>query len=196
MMSGRSSELTGGTLDKLRVIPGFRTALTKEEMEKCLHEVGCFIAEQTEIFCPAERALYKIRSLTATVTSSSLLTGNFKLWVFNYSKNKLVDNGLTLELASILSKKYAEDLAALVFDVKYGKGAVVKTEQEARSLAQRLVSATQELGIKTAALLTSMDSPLGKQIGNTLEMVEALSCLQGGGPADLLEMIEGLGKLK
>ncbi|XP_076349073.1 thymidine phosphorylase-like [Tachypleus tridentatus] len=170
MISGRSLDITGGTLDKLESIPGFSVSCSPKQVKQCLEEAGCCIVGQTEEIVPADRILYKIRDLTATV------------------------NSVPLVIASIVSKKLAEGISALVFDVKIGRGALLKEEKEARHLAEELVIACSINHMKTTAFLTSMDAPIGKMIGNSLEIVEALECLKGSRTSeDLLELVEGLG---
>ncbi|XP_013779236.1 thymidine phosphorylase-like [Limulus polyphemus] len=169
MISGRGLDITGGTLDKLESIPGFSVSCSPEQMKQCLEEVGCCIVGQTEEIVPADRVLYRTRDLTATVNSVPLIT------------------------ASIVSKKLAEGVSALVFDVKLGKGAMLK-EKEARHLAEEMVVACSMNNIKTTAFLTSMDAPIGKMIGNSLEIVEVLECLKGSRTSvDILELVESLG---
>ncbi|NXL40706.1 TYPH phosphorylase, partial [Glaucidium brasilianum] len=169
MISGRGLAHTGGTLDKLEAIPGFRASLSPQEMRDALERVGCCIVGQSEELAPADRVLYSLRDVTATVDSLPLIT------------------------ASILSKKAAEQLSALVLDVKFGSAALCPTQESARELAQSLVAVGQQLGICTAAVLSRMDEPLGRCVGNSLEVLEALECLGGGGPPDLRELVTALG---
>ncbi|XP_074684288.1 thymidine phosphorylase [Strix aluco] len=171
MISGRGLAHTGGTLDKLEAIPGFRVSLSPQEMCDVLERVGCCIVGQSEELVPADRVLYSLRDVTATVDSLPLIT------------------------ASILSKKAAEQLSALVLDVKFGSAALCPTQESARELAQSLVAVGQRLGIRTAAVLSRMDEPLGHRVGNSLEVLEALECLEGGGPPDLRELVTTLGGL-
>uniref|UniRef100_A0A8D0FCR5 Thymidine phosphorylase n=1 Tax=Strix occidentalis caurina TaxID=311401 RepID=A0A8D0FCR5_STROC len=171
MISGRGLAHTGGTLDKLEAIPGFRVSLSPQEMCDVLERVGCCIVGQSEELVPADRVLYSLRDVTATVDSLPLIT------------------------ASILSKKAAEQLSALVLDVKFGSAALCPTQESARELAQSLVAVGQQLGIRTAAVLSRMDEPLGHRVGNSLEVLEALECLEGGGPPDLRELVTTLGGL-
>jgi len=168
MMSGRGLGHTGGTLDKLEAIPGFRTALTDADMRQTLIAAGCCIVGQTREIAPADRKLYALRDVTATVESLALIT------------------------ASIMSKKIAEGIDALVLDVKAGRGAFMKTLDEARALARSLVLTGQRSGVKTEALITSMDAPLGCTIGNALEVAEAIRALRSEGPADFQEVVEAL----
>jgi pyrimidine-nucleoside phosphorylase len=164
MMSGRALGHTGGTLDKLESIPGFRTNLTAEEFEKQLAELGlCFIG-QTDRLAPADRKLYALRDVTATVESIPLIS------------------------SSIMSKKLAEGVDALVLDVKVGSGAFMKKQVEARRLAQTMVGIGRRMDKKVQALLTDMNQPLGYAIGNALEIMEASQTLQNAGPADLTKL--------
>jgi pyrimidine-nucleoside phosphorylase len=164
MMSGRALGHTGGTLDKLESIPGFRTDLTADEFEKQLAELGlCFIG-QTERLVPADRKLYALRDVTATVESIPLIS------------------------SSIMSKKLAEGIDALVLDVKVGSGAFMKTQVEARRLAQTMVGIGRRMDKKVQALITDMNQPLGYAIGNALEIMEASQTLQNAGPADLTKL--------
>jgi len=164
MMSGRALGHTGGTLDKLESIPGFRTNLTAEEFEKQLAELGlCFIG-QTDRLAPADRKLYALRDVTATVESIPLIS------------------------SSIMSKKLAEGVDALVLDVKVGSGAFMKKQVEARRLAQTMVGIGRRMDKKVQALITDMNQPLGYAIGNALEIMEASQTLQNAGPADLTKL--------
>ena len=164
MVSGRGLGHTGGTLDKLESIPGYRCDLTENEMKALLGEVGCFITGQTAELAPADRVLYALRNETCTVESIPLI------------------------VASILSKKLAEGLERLVLDVKTGSGAFMKERSQARELAKALVNVASLSGVSCRAVLTDMSTPLGCSIGNGCEVKEAVECLQGGGPADLREV--------
>jgi pyrimidine-nucleoside phosphorylase len=161
MMSGRGLGHTGGTLDKLESIPGFRTALSLDELRRSVRAIGCALIGQTSDVAPADRKLYALRDVTGTVESIPLIT------------------------ASIMSKKIAEGIGGLVLDVKYGDGAFMKTEADARKLAESLVATGELNGVRTEALLTSMEAPLGLAVGNALEIVESIETLKGRGPRDL-----------
>lgn len=161
MMSGRGLGHTGGTLDKLESIPGFRTSISLERFDRVLREVGCAMIGQTEEIAPLDRRLYALRDVTATVPSIPLIT------------------------ASIMSKKLAEGLDALVLDVKVGRGAFMARLEDARALARSMTTVGAARGIAVTALLTAMDRPLGRAIGNALEVREAVACLAGGDPAAL-----------
>jgi pyrimidine-nucleoside phosphorylase len=161
MLSGRGLGPTGGTLDKLEAIPGFRTDLSISEIGQLTQSVGCVITGTTRELAPADRRLYAIRDVTATVPSIPLIT------------------------SSILSKKLAESLQGLVLDVKFGSGAFMKTPQAARELARSLVTVCSTLGTPATALLTDMNQPLGHMCGNALEVHECLDVLSGQGPADV-----------
>src|SRR4051794_13042269 len=164
MMSGRALGHTGGTLDKLESIPGFRTNLSADEFRKQLSELGlCFIGQSEELV-PADRKLYALRDVTATVESIPLIS------------------------SSIMSKKLAEGVDALVLDVKVGSGAFMKKQVEARRLAQTMVGIGRRLDKKVQALITDMNQPLGYAIGNALEVMEVSQTLQKAGPADLTRL--------
>ncbi len=164
MMSGRGLGHTGGTLDKLEAIPGFRVGLSLEEFTAALVKTGCGMIGQTSQIAPADKKLYALRDVTGTVESIPLIS------------------------ASIMSKKIAEGIDALVLDVKTGSGAFMKTEADSRMLAQSLVSIGNASGVKTVALITDMESPLGRAVGNANEVAECIEVLRGGGPADLIEV--------
>jgi pyrimidine-nucleoside phosphorylase len=164
MISGRGLGATGGTLDKLESISGFRTNLSSDEMQAVCRRVGCVISGATDDLVPADRKLYALRDVTGTVASIPLIT------------------------ASIMSKKLAAGLDALVLDVKCGSGAFMKTLFAARELARSLVDTGRRMGVPTSALVTDMNQPLGRMAGNAVEVNEAISALQGCGPADLIEI--------
>ncbi len=164
MMSGRALGHTGGTLDKLESIPGYRTDLSIEEFKTAIDREGMAMTGQSKEVVPADRLLYALRDVTATVESIPLIT------------------------ASILSKKVAEGADALVFDVKFGSGAFMKKYDDAAALARSLVDTGKAMGKRITALLTDMDEPLGRSMGNFLEVEECIDCLEGGGPEDLVEL--------
>jgi len=155
MVSGRGLGHTGGTLDKLESIPGFRTDLSLDEYKAQLDDIGIVLIGQTDEMAPADRKLYALRDVTATVESIPLIA------------------------ASIMSKKLAEGIDALVLDVKCGRGAFMKTEADARRLAETLVGIGEEHGTETVALMTRMDVPLGRAVGNWPEVAESIACLRG-----------------
>jgi len=163
MMSGRGLGHTGGTVDKLEAIPGFRMDLDGKAFEKQLKKHACSLIKQTGELAPADKKFYALRDVTATVESIPLITG------------------------SILSKKPAEGIDALVLDVKVGRGAFMKSHEQARALAQSIVRVGKLAGKKVSALLTRMDVPLGRAVGNSNETIEAFEVLHGRGPADLVE---------
>ena len=168
MIAGRGLGHTGGTLDKLEAIPGFRVRLTAEEFAAQLARVGAVIAGQTEELVPADRELYALRDVTATVESIPLIT------------------------ASILSKKFASGTKAVIFDVKCGGGAFMTSREDARTLARELVLVARELRHEARAVLTDMDQPLGEAIGNANETAEAFAVLRGEAPADVADLTRAL----
>ena len=161
MISGRGLGHTGGTLDKLESIPGFRVDLPVERVREIVASVGACMVGQTDRLAPADRKLYALRDVTATVESIPLIA------------------------ASILSKKLAEGVDALVLDVKVGSGAFMKRREDARALGQAIAGLARRMGKRVAALLTAMDQPLGREVGNAGEVREAVTLLRGGGPEDL-----------
>ncbi len=160
MMAGRGLGFTGGTLDKLESIPGFETRLSFEQMKKQMNELGFFLVGQTDEICPADKRMYSLRDVTATVES------------------------LPLICASILSKKIAEGAKALVMDVKYGSGAFMPTRDDAYALAQALINIGKTGGLKVKANLTDMNQPLGRFVGNALEVKECVDIMKGISPSD------------
>ena len=169
MISGRGLGPTGGTLDKLEAIAGYRTDLSLDEVQRITREIGCVITGATDGIAPADKKLYALRDVTATVESIPLITG------------------------SIMSKKLAEGLDALVLDVKFGSGAFMKTRDDAQALAQSLVATGKRMHVATAALLTDMNQPLGRMAGNAVEVLESMDALAGNGPEDLVEVTLQLG---
>jgi thymidine phosphorylase len=163
-LSGRGLGHTGGTLDKLEAIPGWQASLSNTELYSQLAEVGAVICAAGAGLAPADRKLYSLRDVTGTVEAIPLIA------------------------SSIMSKKIAEGTSALVLDVKVGSGAFMKTLDRATELARTLVQLGQDAGVKTSALLTDMSTPLGLKIGNSLEVEESVEVLQGGGPADVVEL--------
>jgi pyrimidine-nucleoside phosphorylase len=165
MISGRGLGFTGGTLDKLESIPGYTVALEADEILAQVDEIGCCIVGQTGNIAPADKRMYAIRDVTGLIASIPLVTG------------------------SILSKKAAAGLSALVMDVKVGGAAFMKTEAEARALAESMATTGGGLGMATSVTLTRMDAPIGFAIGNSLEILESVETLRGNGPADLEELV-------
>jgi len=164
MISGRGLGITGGTLDKLESIPGFRVGLSEAESAAQLAKLGVVMIGQTADLCPADRKLYALRDVTATVPSIPLI------------------------VASIMSKKLAETLDRLVLDVKFGSGAFMQTRADAEALASALTAVGNEMGVRTSHLLTPMDEPHGRTVGNALEVAESVETLQGRGPADVVAL--------
>src|SRR5947209_1235608 len=164
MISGRGLGHTGGTLDKLESIPGFNVNLAPEKMREVLRKCGMVLVGQTEQIVPADKKMYALRDVTGTVESPALIC------------------------ASIMSKKVAEGIDALVLDVKTGSGAFMKSEADARHLAELMVETGERMGKKMAALITDMDQPLGYAIGNAMEVRECMDVLEGEGPEDLVKL--------
>jgi pyrimidine-nucleoside phosphorylase len=169
MMSGRGLGHTGGTLDKLESIPGFRTALSLAEAKAQVMRIGCALIGQTPEIAPADRRLYALRDVTGTVEAIPLIA------------------------ASIMSKKLAEGLSALVLDVKQGSGAFLPRLEQALELARTMIALGEDRGCPTVALVTAMDRPLGRACGNALETEEAILALRGEGPEDLMDVTYALG---
>ena len=165
MISGRGLGITGGTLDKLESIPGFNVNLDEKRALKQLEKIGVFMIGQTEDICPADKKLYALRDVTGTVPSQPLI------------------------VASIMSKKLAENLDRLVLDVKFGSGAIMKTKEDAQKLADAMKSVGETMKVKTSYVLNPMDEPLGHSVGNALEIAECVEILQGGGPKGLIKLI-------
>jgi pyrimidine-nucleoside phosphorylase len=164
MMSGRGLGHTGGTLDKLESIPGFKVQLSVAEFRTILQQVGTAMIGQTPQVVPADRKLYALRDVTGTVECIPLIC------------------------ASIMSKKLAEGIDALLLDVKFGRGAFMKRKEDALALARAMVGTGRDAGKPVRALLTAMDQPLGRAAGHTTEVIESIECLKGRGPADLMEV--------
>src|SRR5712691_5348425 len=164
MISGRGLGHSGGTLDKLESIPGFNVNLTLTEFRHVLETCGCALIGQTAEIAPADKKIYALRDVTGTVESPALIC------------------------ASIMSKKLAEGIDALVLDVKVGSGAFMKNVEDAVNLAELLVDTGKRMGKKVVALLTDMNQPLGRKAGNAMEVAESIEVLAGGGPADLREL--------
>jgi pyrimidine-nucleoside phosphorylase len=165
MISGRGLGITGGTLDKLESIPGFRVGLSPEEAIEQLKAIGVVMIGQTGAICPADKKLYALRDVTATVPTIPLL------------------------VSSIMSKKLAESLDALVLDVKFGSGAFMKTREGAVALGEALLAVGKAMGVDTSVCYHPMEEPSGRAVGNALEVVEAIEVLKGGGPDDLRELV-------
>jgi pyrimidine-nucleoside phosphorylase len=165
MISGRGLGITGGTLDKLDSIPGFKTLLPAQKIVEQVQKVGCVICGQTDKMVPADKKIYALRDASGTVPSIQLIT------------------------ASILSKKLAESLDALILDVKFGCAAFMQTKADARKLARAMVALGNECGTNTRAILTDMNTPLGRAAGNWLEVKESVECLENKGPNDLRELV-------
>ena len=171
MLSGRGLGHTGGTLDKLETIPGFRTELASAEMISVLEREGCVISAAGPGLAPADKKLYALRDVTGTVESIPLIA------------------------SSIMSKKIAEGTSALVLDVKVGSGAFLPDVSRARALAETMVTLGEAHGVKTVALLTNMETPLGRTAGNALEVAESVEILAGGGPGDVTELTYALAEV-
>lgn len=169
MISGRGLGHTGGTLDKLESIPGFRTNLTLSEFKRNLSEIGVCIMGQTENVAPADKKIYALRDVTGTVESIPLI------------------------VSSILSKKLASGVDGIVFDVKCGNGAFMQTEKKAKELSKALIRICRRMKRKAVALITDMNQPLGEAVGNSLEVIESIEALKGKGPEDLLDVTLALG---
>ena len=165
MISGRGLGHTGGTLDKLEAIPGLRTALSAAEIEEQVAAIGLAFGAQTERLAPADRRLYALRDATGLIGSIPLIA------------------------SSILSKKLAEDLDALVLDVKFGSGAFLREPERGAELARAMLAIAAQAGLRASAFQTSMARPLGRAAGNALEVQEAIECLRGGGPRELRELV-------
>lgn len=165
MISGRGLGITGGTLDKLESIPGFNIHIDERRAMAQLKSIGVFMIGQTADLCPADKKLYALRDVTGTVPSQPLI------------------------VASIMSKKLAENLNRLVLDVKFGSGAFMKTKKEAQQLATAMTEVGELMGVKVTHLLSAMDEPLGRTVGNALEVTECVEVLQGGGPKDVVKLV-------
>ena len=165
MISGRGLGITGGTLDKLDSIPGFKTHLPEKRILAQVQQVGCVICGQTDTMVPADKKIYALRDASGTVPSIPLI------------------------VASILSKKLAENLDALILDVKFGRAAFMRTKADAKKLAQAMVALGNECGVNTRAILTDMNTPLGCAAGNWLEVKEGVDCLENKGPNDLRQLV-------
>jgi pyrimidine-nucleoside phosphorylase len=165
MISGRGLGITGGTLDKLESIPGFNVHIDERRALAQLESIGVFMIEQTADICPADKKLYALRDVTGTIPSQPLI------------------------VASIMSKKLAENLDRLVLDVKFGSGAFMKTRKEAKQLAASMTKVGKLMGVKVSHLFSPMDEPLGRAVGNALEVAECVEILQGGGPPDVVDLV-------
>src|SRR3954466_9632124 len=165
MISGRGLGITGGTLDKLESIPGFNIHIDERRAQAQLKSIGVFMIGQSADLCPADKKLYALRDVTGTVPSQALI------------------------VASIMSKKLAESLNRLVLDVKFGSGAFMKTKKEAQQLATAMTEVGSLMGVEMSHLLSAMDEPLGRTVGNALEVTECVEVLQGGGPKDLVTLV-------
>jgi pyrimidine-nucleoside phosphorylase len=168
MISGRGLGITGGTLDKLEAIPGYQAKIEEKHFIEVIRACGCSIIGQTDRLAPADKKLYALRDVTATVPSIPLIT------------------------ASIMCKKMAEGIDALVLDVKCGSGAFMKTLDDARALARSMIDVGQAMGKKVSAIVTDMNQPLGRTAGNALEVIESIETLHGRGPADLVDLTVAL----
>ncbi len=168
MISGRGLGITGGTLDKLESIPGYQAKITESEFVEVIKQCGCSIIGQTDRLAPADKKLYALRDVTATVPSIPLIT------------------------ASIMCKKMAEGIDALVLDVKCGAGAFMKTIEDARTLAQSMINVGKAMNKKVSAIITDMNQPLGRTAGNALEVLESIETLRGKGPDDLVDLTVAL----
>jgi pyrimidine-nucleoside phosphorylase len=165
MISGRGLGITGGTLDKLESIPGFNIHIDERRAQAQLKSIGVFMIGQTADICPADKKLYALRDVTGTVPSQPLI------------------------VASIMSKKLAENLDRLVLDVKFGSGAFMKTKKEAQQLAAAMTKVGKLMAVEVSHLLSPMDEPLGRTVGNALEVSECVEVLKGGGPPDLVKLV-------
>jgi pyrimidine-nucleoside phosphorylase len=165
MISGRGLGITGGTLDKLESIPGFNIHIDERRALAQLDSIGVFMIGQSADICPADKKLYALRDVTGTVPSQALI------------------------VASIMSKKLAENLDRLVLDVKFGSGAFMKTRKEAQQLAAAMTKVGKLMGVQVTHLLSPMDEPLGRTVGNALEVAECVEVLQGGGPPDVVKLV-------
>ena len=170
MLAGRGLGHTGGTIDKLESIPGYKTALSLTEFQKVVETVGVSIMEQTKEICPADRKIYALRDVTNTVASNSLICG------------------------SIMSKKIAEGVQGLVLDIKVGNGAFMKSLEQAKNLGILLKEVGELYGLKVSTCFTDMNQPLGQTAGLWCEVLESVECLKGNGPSDLMEVVYHLGK--